>query len=180
MTCVVGACHNGKIYIGADSLSTDTQDSSKRISGVPKVFVKDQYIIGGAGSWRAIQVLRHADLPKVPRNVSDFDNLEKFMVTKFIDSFEEIMKSHGVKEAEYSFLIGVNGCLFTLEEDHQINYHIDFPYDVIGSGYPYALGAIHAMWEIPKMSIEEKIEKAIRTSEFFSSSTGGPIKVLSV
>lgn len=184
MTVVVGARHNGKVYIGSDSLSSDSNDLSRRVSGVPKVYIKDnQYIIGGAGSWRAIQVIRHAEFPKLPRGAENFDVLEKFMVTTFIDKFEEAFAAHGVKrdkeEEGFSFLVGAKGYLFTLEEDHQMNYHIDFPYDVIGAGYPFALGAMNALWEID-IPVEEKIVKAIQTAERFSTATGGPINILSL
>lgn len=146
MTCIVGLRHKGSVYIGADSAAVSGDHVEARRD--KKVFVRGPYVIGGAGSFRAIDLLQYvAELP-VP--IAKVD-LRAFMCSHFVDALRQCYKTagslqrdDGIEGIHGAFLVGVRGRLFELSYDLQVGEHYT-PYSAIGCGAVYALGAMHAM-----------------------------------
>lgn len=57
MTCIIGLENKGKVYMGADSASSNGY--SINVSGNPKLFRSGPFLIGFTSSWRMGQLLQH-------------------------------------------------------------------------------------------------------------------------
>lgn len=147
MTCIVAyVAENKDIWMAADSATTAGLD--RRTKRQPKIFIKDEFIIGVTGYTRMQQIMQYSFTPPVhPAGMDD----EEYMCTLFVNEFRDVMKNLGYaqkySEQEYvdsKSLIGYHGRLYVMESNFQIMEHID-PYDAVGCGEPYALGALYAM-----------------------------------
>jgi len=76
MTCISAIAHNGKVYMGGDAAAVDDGNlvSTRK---EPKVFIRNNYLIGYAGSFRFGKVVEHVFIPPKPQT----DNLDKFLNT---------------------------------------------------------------------------------------------------
>ena len=70
MTCIVGLVHNGIVYIGGDSAAI-TIDGVQFLRSDPKVFIKEDFLIGFTSSYRMGQLIRF--------NLKIIKNLQKKM-----------------------------------------------------------------------------------------------------
>ena len=181
MTCIVGFSTKGKVYIGGDSAVTGWTEQTVRKN--TKVYRVGPCLIGTAGSCRAHDLLqyslvvpeRHVDVPA-----------DKWLRTTFIDAVRACLKAGGVAEknddVEHSpswFLLGYDGRLFCVEGDYQIGEPLD-PYDAIGSGGPYAKGAMAAMLKIGGMEPEQMVETALEAAERNDAAVRRPFTILSI
>lgn len=182
MTCIVGLKHDGAVYIGGDSASVDP-GYGLYVTGEPKVFVDEPYIIGFCGSWRVGQVLQYiADFPHPPK---DEDKLKKFMVRDFVDTIRGALESAGAAyirhEEEWmhdsAILVGVCAKLYRIDEDFQVVEVAD-PYAAVGCGEQIALGAMFATDKRKKPT--DRIQIALEAAERFSAGVRGPFTILSV
>ena len=57
MTCIIGIEHGGKVYMGGDSAGTIGWTS--RPLSIPKVFKKQNMLIGVSGTMRETQLLQY-------------------------------------------------------------------------------------------------------------------------
>lgn len=181
MTCVVGYVDkNSKVYLGADSAGVAGLEI--RIRKDPKVFTVGNYIFGFSGSFRMGQILRYKmNIPECP----DWD-VEKFMATTFIDCIRkefETSWADGKKNHGGQFLVGYQGRLWKIQGDYQVGWS-DLPYDAIGCGEPYALGALYNLHCLdPKdqtFGPEKKIEMALSAAENFSGGVRAPFNFVSL
>jgi len=173
MTCVVGVRHEGVIYIGADSLSSDRVEAQVRKD--PKVFTLGEFVIGFTSSWRMGQVLRyHFKLPAIPDDI----DLHAYMVLHFVEELRTVAKKAAIAEVQNSveslgkFLVGVRGRLFCIESDFQVGEGVQ-DYAAVGSGSAYALGAMHFQrWRLldrpryPSAEIQCALEAASEHSPY--------------
>jgi len=143
VTCVVGVRHEGVVYIGADSLSSDRVEAQVRKD--PKVFTLGEFVIGFTSSWRMGQVLRyHFKPPAIPDGL----DLHAYMVLHFVEELRTTAKKAAIAEVQNSveslgkFLVGIRGRLFCIESDFQVGEALQ-DYAAVGSGAAYALGAMH-------------------------------------
>lgn len=136
-------------------------------------------LFGFTESFRMGQLLRHALV--IPDRHPRVD-LDKFMVTTFIDAVRECLKTNGwaqkEKEREQggTFLVGFAGRLFTVYGDYQVGAAAD-GYDAVGCGDQVARGALFAG---AHLSGKDRIELALRAAERFSGGVRGPFVVDSV
>jgi hypothetical protein len=90
------------------------------------------------------QLLRWSLRPPVPEG-----GLERFLATTFVDEVRQCLKTGGWAGIENSreeggtFLLGIQGRLFTIMDDFQVGEAAD-GYDAVGSGDALALGALYA------------------------------------
>jgi len=184
MTCIVGFLDekNSEVYIGADSLGGCGHSVTTRKD--PKVFINEDYIMGFTSSFRMGQLLQFASLPKMKHE--DMSNTYKFMVTKFIPCVRELFKNSGYskisnnEESGGNFLVGLNGCLFSVEEDFQVSVPHEV-YEACGCGYDLARGSLYTsqnssiVSEKPKSKVKLALESASNASGF----VGAPFLILS-
>jgi ATP-dependent protease HslVU (ClpYQ) peptidase subunit len=148
VTCCVGIEHAGGVVMGADSLA-GSGDSYTTIRADEKLFRVDDLIIGFAGSWRAGQLLRYSfDPPERPENP---DDIMRYLCSDFVDSVRACLSAGGMSATresvegmdDTSFLVAVEGKLYVVDSDFQVARSIS-GYAAIGSGMPWAEGALHA------------------------------------
>lgn len=174
MTCIVAIAQNGTVYMGADHAASDEKSGWILARKDPKVFKVGQYGIAFTDSFRMGQILQYNWTPPKYTPTKTNSGLDKFMRTKFVDSVKDAFRAHGYgnqvagQEDEGGiFLIGVEGKIFTMDEDFHIAENI-VNYMAEGSGAMFALGALHATknQKNPKMRIKHALEAA---SEFSMS-----------
>jgi ATP-dependent protease HslVU (ClpYQ) peptidase subunit len=100
------------------------------------------------------------------------------MVTAFIDAVRESLKDGGyAKEKEErekggTFLVGVQGRLFCVERDYQVE-EAKIGYHAVGNGGKIALGALYATQSI-EMPPRQRLEIALQAAAYHSSDTRPP------
>ena len=103
--------------------------------------------------------------------------------TTFIDAVRDCLKTGGwakkddEREEGGTFLVGVKGRLFTVEDDYQVGASAD-GYAAVGCGSEIALGALFATART-RMSPERRLTVALEAAERFSAGVRGPFLCLS-
>src|SRR6266496_1329359 len=114
MTAIVGLVHEDRVYIGGDSAGVSGYDITVRADA--KVFHNGPYLFGFTSSFRMGQLLRYALTPPIVNST----DLDRFMVTTFMDAVRECLKTGGWarKESEGEtggrFLVGINSQLYMI------------------------------------------------------------------
>lgn len=174
MTCIVGVQHEGNVYIGGDSAGVSGLDIVSRAD--KKVFRNNEYIMGFTSSFRMGQLLHYSfDPPPAPTK-----DLERFMVTDFIDAIRECFKDGGWmttnsgQDEGGTFLVGVHGQLYAIYDDFQIG-RSGHKYDAVGCGDSYALGSLHSTAGQEPVS---RVRCALKAAERHSAGVSGPFTIL--
>lgn len=174
MTCIIGLVHDGKVYMGADSMSASGWDA--RITNLRKVFkLRDKFLIGYTTSFRMGQLLEHR-LEVATQNGEDD---MAYMVNVFAEAVRSLLKDNGFskvdnnKETGGQFLVGYNKRLYLVDSDFQVNEHAD-GFDACGCGESYALAAMKALEDL---SPKERIKKSLEIAAYFSNGVQGPFYV---
>jgi ATP-dependent protease HslVU (ClpYQ) peptidase subunit len=175
MTCIAAVVYSGKVYMGGDSAAADEDNRFVSVRKEPKVFIKNEYIIGYAGSFRFGKVVEHLFSPPKP-NLSDLD---KFLNTTFIDSLRDACESAKIdptnEDDSSELLIGVGGRLFEFCSDlHMGEDAHDF--NAIGSGAQFALGSLNSTRRFKSPSA--RIKMALQSAEEFSPTVKAPFTIL--
>lgn len=169
MTCIVGIATAGKVHLAGDSAAV--ADNALTVIVEPKVFHNGPYVFGFTDSFRVGQLLRHAFRPPAPTG-----DLDRFLVTKFIDALRGCLQDGGVAsranevEAGGTFLVGVSGRLFQVESDYQVGEAVD-GFDAIGCASDVARGALFAT---PKLAPKARLRLALEAAERHSAGVRGP------
>jgi ATP-dependent protease HslVU (ClpYQ) peptidase subunit len=171
MTCVVAIAQNGKVHMGCDSAAYDSDSTTYFIKSAPKIFAIDDYLIGYSNSFRAGQIIQYDFFPPIP----DPKNIMRTMSIDFVSAIQACYERNKFtydSDGEYADLIvGVNGQLFTIESDFQVQEYTD-NYVSIGSGYQFAMGSLHATKKVK--SPESRIQKALEAAAEYTGSVKPP------
>jgi len=173
MTCVVGYCRGGQVWLGADTGAYDSDGGGEVLmTNTAKVWRWEDFVFGTAGSYRAIQIL-HRWLPD-PELLMQFQaatSVENFMVLRLVPAIKELFETHnhGTKtndESEHgsTLLIGAKGKLFALYADYAV-LQIRIAYHAIGAGGAAALGAMYVLTQNTRLRPETILERALAASE---------------
>lgn len=176
MTCIVAIAQNDTVYMAADHAASDEKSGWILARKDPKVFKVGQYGIAFTDSFRMGQILQYNWTPPKYTPTKTNAGLDKFMRTKFVDSVKAAFKDNGYGNFGSSadegdcggiFIIGVEGKIFTMDEDFHIGENI-INYMAEGSGAMFALGALHATknQKNPRLRLKAALEAA---SEFSMS-----------
>lgn len=175
MTCIAGLVHDGKIWIGGDSAGVG--DYALTVRADRKVFVNDGFVMGFTSSFRMGQLLRHAFTPPRPQPDEDLD---RFMVTSFVDGVRDCLKRGGYAEKHNEvetggvFLVGHAGRLFRIDSDYQVGEAAD-GFDAVGCGSDIALGSLHSTAN--GFAPRERVRMALTAAERFSAGVRGPFHI---
>jgi len=171
MTAVVGLVHGRSVYIGGDSAGVAGMSLTVRADA--KVFRKKRYLFGFTTSFRMGQLIRYSlELPKPS------GDLDAFMATTFVDAVRDCLKAGGwaskenEREEGGTFLVGVDGHLFTIYGDYQVAQAAD-GYAAVGCGDEIALGALFATARAD-MGPRRRVMRALEAAERFSAGVRGP------
>jgi len=181
MTCIVGIAAKGKVWMGGDSCASD--GSEKVIRKDPKVFIKEDFLIGYSGSFRLGQILKYRFDPPVKRDEQeDFE----YLVTDWLDALRHTCKGSGLTKIDDNeesvpggALIGYNGRLYVLEEDFQIG-EPKCNYYAIGCGSGVAFGSLYTTMLLTKRMLpRRKIQQALEAATTYAMGVEPPFTILS-
>jgi ATP-dependent protease HslVU (ClpYQ) peptidase subunit len=138
MTCIVGIAHEGSVYIGGDRAASD--GSSIVSLATPKVYIRDEWIFGYAGSMGVGQIMQIIDIPILKEDDDPFLVLRMDMV----DAFKSMLEQNGItmnEDNDTDILIGCRGRLFEFSpSDWSV---AEVKETAIGSGGNFALGSLY-------------------------------------
>ena len=190
MTTIVGIQGDGYCLLAADTriTSTDTAGIPYQVMTLKpetsKIAANGKYLIGTAGDLRAINLLTHTLNPPVcPLNLKG-KKLDEFITNKLIPAIKEMFEKNGYTTNETATPTKAEHDSELLVAINQTLYHIDGDYSwftdqtgiyTLGSGAPYALGALHNM-PAPKNPAQAKKQaiKALATASRYDPNTGSP------
>lgn len=150
MTTIVGVQNADGCVIASDSRVAEGGKVYTHPEMV-KAVERGNYIVAGAGDYRALQVVLHGwNPPMVTAKAKQ--NLYEFVINKVAPSLKATLLEAGIDfgkstdnddKFELQLIIGINGTLFELDSDFAVAMN-DTGLYAIGSGGDYALGALHA------------------------------------
>jgi ATP-dependent protease HslVU (ClpYQ) peptidase subunit len=172
MTCIVGIADQGIIYMGGDRAASD--GSSIVSLATPKIYIRDEWIFGYAGSMGVGQIMQIIDIPILKKDDDPFMILRMDMV----DSFKYMLDHNGITlndENETDILIGCRGRLF---EFSPTDWSVaEIKETAIGSGGNFALGSLYTTQEFP-ITPEFRMEYALNAAITYSPTCQGPFDIL--
>lgn len=200
MTCIVGVAYPGGVVLSADSLSSSTQVGLT--THTPKVFQRVLYerhhgkppekpatlrmLCGFTTSWRMGQLVQYVDpyVFALPYEGCDDEALTAWMVNVYAAHVRKALEDGGalVKENEkvsgINMLVGVRGELYEMQDDFSFLRN-SCGFAACGSGYEYALGALHAYsgghHAADEQQAREWASQAVSAACEFCPSVGGVV-----
>jgi ATP-dependent protease HslVU (ClpYQ) peptidase subunit len=175
MTTIVGVENADGCVIASDSRVAE----GGKVYTHPKMIKaieRGSYIIGGAGDYRALQVVLHGWQPPLV-SAKAKQNLYEFVINKVAPSLKTTLSEAGIEfikpsdsdeKFDLSLLIGINGSLFEIDSDFAVTMN-DTGFYAIGSGGEYALGALHA---------GATVLKAMEIAALNNNGTSAPFHIL--
>lgn len=170
MTTIIGLQHSNGVTLGYDSLCGGDEKYEEE---APKVFAKNGIVYGISGPLTLANVLRHSYLPELPKHKRDWKLdgwVNNVLVSAILSALErrKVLKfEDGKPDLEGAILVVVRGRLYEIDFDTSVSRRTDGQH-AIGSGAPYALGALAA---------GASLREAIEVAASFDVSTGGTISV---
>ena len=184
MTCIVGLVDKDDVWIGGDSAGV-TNQSFVESRADKKVFRNGEFVMGGAGSFRLLQILQYEFKP--PYHASEKDN-HHYMVTDFVKKLREVClrvayleSDKGVESADGTILVGYRGELFgVFGNSFQIaKYHR--PYMAMGSGREVAIGSLYTSLLTRRLyATRDDMHIALDASAEFTAFVRFPYTILKV
>ena len=193
MTTIVGIQGDGFAVVATDSRisSFDEKGSayqySTLASGTTKIASNGKYLLGAAGDLRAINILHHVFHPPVVAPTVKGKKLDAFITAKFIPAVRACFDEQGysnpeskesghIAEYDSTIIVVINGTIYIIEGDYSWSADQTGIY-AIGTGSPYALGAIQAL--IPKTAITPQqakniLNKSLTIASKYDPYTGAP------
>ncbi|WP_433225546.1 hypothetical protein [Actinomadura formosensis] len=172
MTAIVGLATAGAVHLGGDSAGVAGYSLTVRADA--KVFATGPYVMGFTSSFRMGQLLRWSLKPPEP----DTSDLERFMATAFVDAVRATLRDGGWLRKDHdqeeggTFLVGVRGRLFCVQDDFQVAEAAD-GYAAVGCGAGIALGALYATARA-RRTPHARLGLALEAAERFSAGVRGP------
>jgi ATP-dependent protease HslVU (ClpYQ) peptidase subunit len=200
MTTIVAIQGDGFSVVGTDSRISwlDENGSPYQVAtlggAMGKIAVNGKYLLGASGDLRAINILHHAFQPPAPPPSLKGKRLDAFITTKFIPSLRAAFEENGYvpsrdkermpskAEHDSEILVVVNGCIYIIDSDYSWMIDTSGIY-VIGTGAPFALGAIHVLNKPGKISINQTkqlVMKALSAAGKYDPGTGSPYQTFTL
>lgn len=177
MTCVVGLIQNKAVYMGADCLGCAGGDTLPRRD--PKVFAKNNMLIGYTTSYRMGQLLRYN--LQIPKHSGK--PIFEYICVDFIDAIRKCFADGGYRKKENevetagTFLVGFKGKLFEIEDDFQASEAID-RFAAVGSGRNIARAAMFACIKSGMKNPRKILLTALMAAERYNAYVQRPFKFL--
>lgn len=165
MTTIVARQYEWGCVIGSDMQTTNGDYRPYNGTGLVKQVERGGFVIACSGEAAICDVLMYGwELPALPRKKTD--PLHPWMVKTVVPSMREWLRFEGFKRGkhEFSAILAVRGQVFHVESDGSVLTHHDGIYG-IGSGSPYAVGALYA---------DATVERALEIAVMNDSYTSGP------
>ena len=182
MTTLAVVRKNGQFAIAADTLTKwgSTKESSVYVANHEKIFqVGDSYLaITGTTTFKLILTEYFAQLETLPR----FDSVPSIFRTwqelhtamkerYFLNANED--KEDDVETSRFYVLIVSPHGIFGVAPHRTVQEFSKFY--AYGAGAEYAMGALYAAYDQPKLNAEALARLAVEAAAEFDDSTGGPV-----
>lgn len=163
MTTIIGIEYNNKSILVADSRVIDDSGRVYAHKVMKKIAKRGSLLIAGAGEVTPCDIAQNIWIP--PQfTAKDKKDPYRYMIVKAMPSLRKCLTDNGYTFDDdkkdgmrFQFLMSVGGEIFDIDEDLSVMKSEDNVY-AIGSGGPYALGALHAGAEpMQAMEIASKI-----------------------
>lgn len=152
MTTIIGIEYKDKALLIADNRVTDDSGRIYTHPQMAKITERGDYLIAGSGEVSPCDIAQHIWDPPKPTS-KDRQDIYHFMISKVMPSLRECLSSNGYNFDEphdkakdglrFQFLIACCGEIFDIDQDLAVMKSSDGFY-AVGSGAPYALGALVA------------------------------------
>lgn len=140
--------------------------------GNGKVAVNGKYLLGAAGDMRAINLLHHVYQPPTIPVGTHGKKLDQFFTSKVIPSIRECFEQQGyalpdtdkkehIAEQASTILVSLVGSIYVVEGDYSWVSDAQNFY-ALGTGAPYALGALQVAKGKRKLTISQARTLAIK------------------
>lgn len=137
MTCIVGVEVGNKVVLAGDIQGSG--GNNKVIHTQPKVFKNGKMGFGYTTSYRFGQLIEHSITKEfVPESP---DLIYPWLIKEFVPHCQKTLETGGYSGGGNA-LIGVNGQLWELQGEFSI-LRSTKGFNAVGSGYEYALAAMH-------------------------------------
>ena len=178
MTTIVAVQYKDKCVIAADNQVTGDGGHRYNHPDMKKIAERGAFLIAGSGEVQPCDVVQHMwNPPKL--TLKDAEDIYHFMIVKAMPSLRKCLTDNGYDfsegkgdgkagETRFNFILAVRGELFDVADDLSVCRSADGIYGV-GSGSPYAMGAIKA---------GAKPEKAVQYACDFDVNSSGPVQVV--
>ena len=122
MTCILGMEYLGKVHIVCDSCASNLYNYS--IISFPKLFKKNDLLIGYTGTFRYGQIIQYkTSFPDKQKIQTDFE----YLSTTVVDTIRNALKNNGsvqtkdnIEESLCDCVIGYNGSIYVFQSDFSI------------------------------------------------------------
>jgi ATP-dependent protease HslVU (ClpYQ) peptidase subunit len=179
MTCIAAFAKGGSVYMAADSAATDMDTHDQVTLTHPKVFERFGMLFGVTGTIRQQNVMRYfePDMAWSPR-----EDVMEHLANNVVPSIEEAFDIARIMAGDARpgrMLVGAKGRLFEIDDLFGVS-ESDVPFAAVGTGAPYALGAMHALWTqaLPGMQEDFIVLKGVEAALRFNGSCRGPITLV--
>ncbi len=193
MTTIVAIQGDGYAVVCTDSRVSSMDESGFAFqittlgAGSSKIAQNGKYLLGAAGDVRAINILHYSFVPPTPTPTLKGKQLDAFITNKFVPalracfdesgySLPERDSSEHLAEHNSTILVVINGTIYIIDGDYSWTSDNNGIY-AIGSGSPYALGAIQALTPKQKPTLQQAKNiavKALNITTKFDPYTGPP------
>jgi len=172
MTTIVGVQYKDKCVIAADNQVTGDTGRRYNHPDMKKISKRGEFLIAGSGEVQPCDVAQQIWTP--PRvTAKDKEDIYRFMIIKAMPSLRKCLTENGydfnegkgegkADDNRFNFIMAVGGELFDIADDLSVCRSDDGIYGV-GSGSPYAMGALHA-GKTPKRAVEIAAKLDVNTS----------------
>ena len=182
MTTLAVVRKNGQFAIAADTLTKwgSTKESSVYVANHEKIFqVGDSYLaITGTTTFKLIlteyfsQLETPPHFDSVPSIFRTWQELHTVMKERyFLNATED--KEDDVETSRFYVLIANSHGIFGVAPHRTVQEFSKFY--AYGAGAEYAMGALYAAYDQPKLNAEALARLAVDAAAEFDDSTGGPV-----
>lgn len=180
MTAIAALKSGSTIWMGGDSAGVGYYDLEIRRD--PKVFLRDNFLFGFCGSFRAGQIIHYEWEPPEHKPAL---STEEFIYTEFLGSIRKVLKANGVcqisdsvESTDAAVAIGYRKRLFIMYGDFQISIPAE-SYVGLGCGGDLVRGSLYTTCKL-KLDLEpsEQIKLALQAAQAGSAGVRGPFRIL--
>jgi ATP-dependent protease HslVU (ClpYQ) peptidase subunit len=177
MTCiaVVRDNINNKIWMAGDRGVSD--DNSISVCSSPKIWKKEGYLFGYAGSMDGDRI-KHLF---VPPEFEGRGSIDKFMYSKFLKALRKFYEEWWVDvspSSDFGMIICVRGKIYEHNASDMSLTQYEQDYLAMGSGGDLALGSLYSTQK--QKDARKRAVTAVNAAITHSMSCKGPIDILSV
>lgn len=177
MTCiaVVRDLANKKIWMASDRAISD--DNLINISSSPKIWKKEGYLFGYAGSMDGDRI-KHLF---VPPEFEGRGSVDKFMYSKFLKSLRIFYEGWWVDisaTSDFGMIICIRGKIYEHNASDMSLTQYEQDYLAMGAGADLALGSLYTTQK--QKDARKRVALAVNAAIVHSTSCKGPIDILSI